>query len=109
MYTLKIKWARYARIETVVGVADETTLFIAADEIRVHGHIEAGRREDVMKHWHDQADGPGYMNYLSEHADGQEMAGRLVVVIRGGVETWYTASHAWVLGPNGDTIESIAP
>lgn len=114
MFTLKIHWARYARADAdgPIGTADETTLFIPADQIRVHATIPAGERDRVMKHWHAVDAEPGYFNYLSytDHGnEGTEMAGRLICVIRDGVESWYTATAAWVLGPTGSTIERVAP
>jgi hypothetical protein len=124
MYTLKIYWTRYETVDGIGGVADETTLFIPASEVRVHGHIDAGTREQKMKAW-DEGEA-GYFNYLSvvgvetttkvddhggevtsrvENEDG----GRLIHVIRlDGKQEWYLASHAWLLGPNGDTIERVS-
>lgn len=121
MYTLKIRWTRHAWKEldppgtSISSLEDETTLFIPADSVRVHGHIPAGKRADVMKHWHE-SDGshcaPGYLNYLSvtDNGDvGDEEPGRLICVVRDGEESWYTATHAWILGPDGGTIERVAP
>lgn len=137
--TLKIRWTRHedkvpdepasyvnADIDVdpdlvtarITSLEDETTLFIPADQVRVHGFIPAGERVQVMKHWHAMSDGPGYMNYIStttvisddgKVGEDREQAGRLICVIKDHEETWYTASHAWVLGPDGGTIERVAP
>lgn len=126
MYTLKIRWNRFERKTISVGrkpdeaqrvdsLEDETTLFIPAEEVRVHGAIDAGTREDVMKSWDEN--GSGYYNYLSVTVDAtedtcttREDGGRLIQVIRpSGEEQWYLATLAWLLGPNGDTIERVAP
>lgn len=114
MYTLKIRWVRHEKDAEsgVVGVIDETTLFISAVEVRVHRFIAASEREQAMKSW-DQA-GAEYLNYLCrvdlEGDAGYEDAGRLIQVVKvEGDDEWYLATHAWLLGPNGDTIERIAP
>lgn len=135
-FVLKIRWTRHETREPekptsyvnadidvepdmvttrIVSLEDETTLFIPADEIRVHASIPAGQRSQVMKHWHE-SDGshvaPGYLNYLSvtDNGDvGGEEPGRLICVVKDGVESWYTATHAWILGPDGGTIERVAP
>ena len=124
MYTLKIRWTRHEFVDQelppdsthvpnrIMSLADETTLFIPADEVRVHAMIEPGKRSEAMRSWDEN--GSGYFNYLAqeESADGHvggEQGGRLICVIRDGVETWYLASHAWLLGPDGGTIERVAP
>lgn len=113
MYTLKIHWWREEHIENsnVVKLADETTLFIEADEIRVHGTILNPVEE--MTHWIDADtghpnNGTPFLNYQSTSPDGR-YAARLIQVIRDGADMWYLASKAWLLGPTGDTIERIAP
>lgn len=115
MYTLKINWRRYERVEGVVGEADETTLFVPATEVRVHRLIEAGKRPEAMRTWDEN--GHGYFNYLTVttvlkdgEADQREDGGRLIEVLMPDGDTrWYLASLAWLLGPNGDTIERVAP
>ena len=124
MYTLKIYWTRHETVDGICGVADETTLFIPAHEVRVHGYIDAGTREQKMRAW-DEGEA-GYFNYLSvignetktsvDDFGGEvtsrvetENGGRLIKVVRpGGKQEWYLASNAWLLAPNGDTIERVS-
>jgi hypothetical protein len=115
MYTLKIYWHRHVTDEkNVGGIADETTLFIPADEVHVQGVIVDPETE--MSTWPSGS----YFDYLHEAdrvdntRDAQvstrtKQAGRLIEVIRSNKSTWYLASSAWLLGPNGDTIERVAP
>lgn len=107
MFTLKIKWERYeadgeAGIVSV-DVADETTLFIAADCVKVHGEIKS---LDEMKAWEDGS----FQNYAIEpHSTANTiMPSRLIEVTHGEETTWYLATRAWVMGPDGATIEKIA-
>lgn len=115
MYTLKINWRRWEKVGDVLGQADETTLFVPAVEVRVHREIETGQRAEAMRAWDEN--GCGYFNYLSSTTittggciESREDGGRLIEVIMPDGDTrWYLASLAWLLGPNGDTIERIAP
>ena len=110
-FTLKIRWMRSERVDGIVGIADESTLFIAAKAVTVHRHIAPGEREQAMKSWDDNAS--AYFNYLCVSdfgATGGEDGGRLIQVITpDGGDVWYLATHAWLLGPTGDTIERLAP
>ena len=107
MYTLKIKWYRTEgeHAQTV----DESTLFIPADTVTVHGEVT---KDDEMKHWPEGS----FQDYRVVHhpyAEDNEgisfFVGRLINVVHNNVHTTYLATHAWLLGPNGDTIERIAP
>jgi hypothetical protein len=97
MYTLKIKWWR---ADEVSPAADETTLFIAADEIQSHGEVTS---DDQMAAWE-----PGDFQDYRVAAEGAKVKGRLICAIRNGKSMWYLASCAWVLGPDGRTIERLA-
>jgi len=113
MFTLKIHWTRHGNSEEpVAGMHDETTLFIPADEVKVHAHVPAGERESQMKHWDERLANdpwaPGYFNYLSVGPSGED-GGRLICVVRNGDQRWYLATAAWLLGPDGGTIERVAP
>jgi hypothetical protein len=105
--TLKIKWMRYEKADpskehSLIGTADETTLFIECDEVRVHGVIIS---MDAMKAW----DSGDYMDYAVREVDSPEIhESRLIEVIRSEKSSWYLASHAWILGSNGQTIERVA-
>lgn len=106
MFTLKIAWFSMDRH----GIQqDETTLFIPADQVRVHSAITVIDGDDTdLRHWPEGS----YLEYRSvlETADGVVREdGRLIAVVKDGDETYYTASRAWILGANGQTIERIAP
>ena len=112
-YTLKIKWTRHGTSDDGIdGVQDEMTLFLPADEVRVHAFVPAGERKNVMKHWDERlaADqwAAGYFNHLCVGPSGED-GGRLICRVLDGNQSWHLATSAWVLGPNGDTIERIAP
>ena len=109
-YTLKLRWTSHDRHGIL---ADELTLFIPADEIRVHGTIvEIDGETPAMQSWEPEA----WQDYrcvavvvvppddelATKHSDG-----RLIAVTRNGVETYYVASNAWLLGPTGSTIERV--
>ncbi len=112
MYTLKIRWTRQERSDDgIVGVVDESTLFLPARTITVHAFIAVGERESVMKAWEDSSDSYfDYLNRVDLGDSGYQDAGRLIhLVTPEGQDEWYLATQAWLLGPNGDTIERIAP
>lgn len=116
MYTLKIKWYRYEVDEVYAKdhpdanpqmlLADESTLFISADQVVVHGEIAT---LDKMQAWESGT----YLNYSVPFSNGevpeqQLMPGtRLIQVVRNDKDTWYLASFAWLLGPDGKTIEKL--
>lgn len=100
MYTLKIKWMRYDS-ETKNGpseLVDEATYFIAADEVSSHGLINHDEIEQKMSAWE-----PG--SFFNYHVG--EMTCRLIQVTKNGKDAWYLASLAWILGPDGKTIERL--
>lgn len=98
--------------ETYMQMVDESTLFIPARTVTVHGAIGVGERLTKFKSWDEGIDG-GYMNYLNSFDTGDtgyEDIGRLIHVVNPeGRDEWYLASQAWLLGPSGDTIERVAP
>lgn len=102
MYTLKIKWWRTApskEVSHVNEIVDETTLFIPADEVRVHSIITS---DNDMTSWQEG----DYQDYRVTGPDSR-CEGRLINVHRNGKESWYIATNAWLMGPNGDTIERL--
>jgi hypothetical protein len=107
MYTLKIKWLRYEKVEppddleasSQTKLADETTLFIPADEIHVHGETKL----EQMSAWEDGS----YFNYMIVSTENVGWGSRLIQVVRNGKDTWYLVSMAWILGPDGGTIERL--
>jgi hypothetical protein len=108
MFTLKIRWMRYESEDNGPSVVvDETTLFIAADRIAVHASTTS---LDTMKAWGQDE----YKNYAVEIENPQDsehtiMESRLIEVTKDDKVDWYLASHAWIMGPDGSTIERVAP
>lgn len=106
MYTLKIHWWCYADDGNGGGsIVDESTLYLPADEIRVNGTVSGDLSE--MKAWNPE----DYTNHLAHYRrtdTGENIAGRLIERVLHGESTWYLASKAWLVGPNGKTIERIA-
>lgn len=96
MYTLKIKWMRYEDGEQV----DESTLFIPADQVSVHGDVKTKKE---MSAW---AEGT-YFDYHIDASETAEWGARLIQVDKDGKSTWYLASLAWLMGPTGQTIEKL--
>lgn len=103
MFTLKIKWMRFEEGK-VAKVVDETTLFIPADRVLVHGEITS---LESMSAWEDGS----FMNYAIVNECTKEiLPSRLIAVEQGEKTIWYLlATQAWVLGPTGSTIERVAP
>lgn len=100
MFTLKIKWERFENGEVV----DETTIFVPADYVKIHGQIKS---LDDMKAW---AEGQ-FQNYAIKPTEtGNEiMSSRLIEVYHNDGYTWFLASRAWLMGPDGSTIERVVP
>jgi len=114
VYTLKIYWTSHDRSGICV---DETTLFIPADTVKVHGGpiIEIDGETPAMDAW-DREDWQDYRNASDDPrlpddhpASRKRSNGRLICVTRDGDDSWYVASKAWLLGPTGATIERVAP
>lgn len=102
MFTLKIFWSRHD-FEDGGKLADESTMFIQADEVHVQG-----QQMTSLESMHAWEDG-GYFDYaVRVDAEGTFCA-RLIQVDKDGKSKWYLASHAWLLGPDGKTIERVAP
>lgn len=108
MYTLKIKWMRYEKVcanPDGYELADESTLFIPATQVTVHSEVKS---ESEMKAW----EAGTYFNYSMPYGDDDPvqklMKGtRLISVIHDNKDTYYLASLAWLLGPDGKTIERL--
>lgn len=99
MYTLKIRWFRLEKGE----LADETTLFIPADEIKVHGEITS---LEQMKAWSEGS----YLDYTIHQNESDEIiSSRIIEVLKDGNMKWYLVTRAWLLGPDGKTIENLLP
>lgn len=112
MYTLKISWT--SREDESGIVTDETTIFLPADSVRVHGNVtdiegdyavemNAWARED----WHEYRNVRLYGDGVTQQTTVHEV-GKLIAVTLAGEETYYAASRAWILGPTGATIERVA-
>lgn len=112
MFTLKIHFTRHVSdaINKPWRLHDESTTFIAADRVVVHAKIDGETWEDDMKHWELDAYSNllGVINYDNGKTGSVQYAnGRLITVERNGETAWYLVSRAWLLGPDGKTIEKL--
>lgn len=101
MYTLKIKWFR---AEDGKGIVDESTLFLPADSVQVGSEIKS---MSEMKAW----EWGSFQDYSIAANDGDHdfIGGtKLVQVTKDSKPEWYLTSLAWLLGPDGKTIERLA-
>jgi hypothetical protein len=107
MFTLKLRYQEW-RAESPdhpTFLADESTQFVAADKVTDHG--ETGLAD--MARWEDR----DYSNLLSvvfyeRGSDPVFRSGHLIGVEHNGKNQWFLVSHAWLLGPDGGTIERLA-
>lgn len=101
MFTLKIKWFR---TESGEGIVDESTLFLSADSVQVGAEI---KNRSELHAWEEGS----YMNYaiLANDGDAEFIGGtKMVQLIRDNNKSeWYLTSLAWLLGPDGKTIERL--
>lgn len=104
MFTVKIRWFRLEDDDDGPSkLADETTWFISADRVAVHGEVTS---LDTMKAWKDDE----YLNYtIVNHKTEKILPSRLIEVVKDEKSTYYLASQAWIMGPDGSTIERVAP
>lgn len=117
MFTLKISWTRHEYGgEVPMHLADEQTLFIQADQINVMRLYDGPEAADLLQTWLN-ADS-SILDYACvrtrDHGSECPMTterdpARMIHVVHNGLDTWYLASRAWILGPDGKTIERIAP
>jgi len=115
MFTLKIYSARYDAPLTSSSrgeVADETTMFVSGDDIAVHALIDTPEQLAGVKDTWERSSAT-LNDYTSMTTDEQgnlvPMPCRLITVVGAGPDRWFLASQAWILGPDGRTIERIAP
>lgn len=109
MYTVKIHWERYEPGERHEEdgprgedrVVDETTLFLAADVVDVGAVITS---MDTLKAWSEGQ----FQNYSVQYPNNPEhLRAKMIHITRGEEQTWYLASFAWLMGPDGKTIERL--
>ena len=113
MYTLKIHQDITDEVEPLhsggptTGRVEELTMFFPARRVTCLGGF--GPDGPRMTDW---AEG-SYVDYSDVHRNGsgeQRGAARLIETIDDeGNFAWYLVSHAWLLGPDGRTIERLAP
>lgn len=105
MFTLKLQERRIVGAETRGEQSDH---FIAISKVVAHGEFRPGQIGEVMQCWGDE----DYWCVLDdEHRpDGSvgQAGGRLIEYVEDGVTRWVIASHAWLLSPDGRTIERLA-
>lgn len=107
MFILKIRWMRYEWEDVpngspIVDTVGESTLFIPADKVTVNGLISS---YEELKTW----DTGSYFDYVvrTDRDNDQLFSARMIHVEEGGQDTWYLASYAWLVGPDGKTIERL--
>jgi len=112
MFTLKIYFTNHRSTEPKgpLELLDENTLFVGADQVHVFSLLSGETWEEKMSAWEIDS----YTNKLCivnyDHGETGEIvysAGRLIQVEKNGEQSWFLASKAWLLGPNGDTIERL--
>lgn len=112
MFTLKMRFLRHGGEEPgkPVELKEEYTEFVLADKVVAHDLIEGDKWEERMEAWEIGS----YSNILSvTYFDNGNTgsvvygSGRLLTVERDGKQTYYLVSHAWLLGPEGRTIERL--
>lgn len=108
-YTLKIYWHRAHGDDNIV---EQATRFIPAEEIEVHGDISNLQQMDALE-VSSYSDYRWCIHSVTTDEVAVEpsmMSGKLIRVLRpDGNSQWFIASNAWLLGPDGKTIERIAP
>lgn len=115
MYTLKIAWTLHEFDPNSPGeLADEATLFIPADLVKVMNSYDGEKGKELVSQWVEA--GSSLFDYSSVRRNRGDQTqatyydtSRLIEVERNGQSTWYLASRAWILGPDGGTIERVAP
>lgn len=103
MLTLKMKKYFY-REEDESGasyVFDETTSYFYCEHVTVYGEVVDMAE---MNAWSDDS----YIDLKTVLPEGSFKA-RLIGFMIGGKTKWYLVSHAWLLGPDGKTIENLVP
>lgn len=113
MFTLKIKWMRYELDREYAEkfpeaspqfiLADENTLFIPADIVSVGSEVKS---MSEMNAW-ESGQFQNYCIWTSDPTPQLMNGTRLIHVVRDGKDEWYLASLAWLLGPDGKTIERL--
>lgn len=113
---LKIRWTRIVQPNQGPSqVADEHLIFIPCERVDVHGVRGEHPRLDS---W-DEADYASYVS-ITQHVDDVDNASlttsepfanpRLIATTDSdGATTYWLVSEAWILGPDGGTIERVAP
>lgn len=113
MFTVKVRFQRAtSEPDGPELIVDETILFWPADRITVNRCTNPGEMSDS---WYASGavliDWRSYTDVASSEA-GERQYWRdvkLVEIAYGDNSTWVLATQAWLLGPDGGTIERIAP
>lgn len=114
MFTVKVRYQRWQTIgEQPSVLMDHTVRFFLADDVTVNDMGD--NRDQIHRDW--ERNGAVLIDLLDVHdresADMKTMdttvgVGKLILVERNGESRWILASTAWLLGPDGRTIERIA-
>lgn len=102
MLTLKIKQYFYHDDKTVGStVFDENTSYFVCEHVSVYGEVV---NLDELKAWEQDS----YVD-LKSVLPGNTFKARLIGLEVKDKTKWFLASHAWLLGPDGKTIENLVP
>ncbi len=103
MYTVKIRWLIFTGEEEI----EEHILFRPAKTVDVSFEVDQEASELTAWPLGSYLD---YRNIQREDGNDRRMNGRIInVTDENGYTDMYVATTAWLLGPNGSTIERIAP
>lgn len=113
MFTLKVRWRRTmmqtldngATIDDELDVADH---FIPADRVTVLGHPDPALSAWATTDYRDMRS--IFDTQVGDEVKSEPYTGaRFIEVEHNGEHSWYLVTHAWLLGPTGDTIERLPP
>lgn len=102
MLTLKFKQYFYHDDQTEgSNVFDENTSYFVCEHVSVYGEVVD---LDELKDWGSDS----YVD-LKSVLPGNNFKARLIGLEVQGKTKWFLTSHAWLLGPDGKTIENLVP
>jgi hypothetical protein len=107
MFTLKIKRVVYERHDDSPPTEfDLTEVFVEADRVTALSWVPPERQGQIVLDYAGLCD--DFTEYTFGNGKHENEPARLLMTQRDGVDHWYLASHAWLMGSNGRTIERLA-
>jgi hypothetical protein len=119
MYTLKIEHKEFPCLcDSCVNKIDKETemvqpnisvYFFPAKLVVAHGYITTSDPKEMSEWNREDYEDLRHLHVLeNENQKSLERSpGRLLHLQQGGIDSWYLASSAWLLGPTGSTIERL--